>query len=442
MKSILSCATLLLLVLSIAPAQKFPGLAVNGRHLYTPCGDKIVLRGVNKMIVWTGDLALRKQSYAEIRKTKANCVRIVWLANPGPNEIDAGPAGLDRTIQDCIDANMIPMVELHDATGDFAGLQACVDYWKRPDVVAVVQKHEKYLLVNIANECGNDQVSLAEFKSGYENAVAALRAAGIHTPLVIDGSDWGKDLGMLRNAGPFLLAQDPDHNLIFSVHMYWAVSDGADAAYITAELQAAANLDLPIIVGEFAYKFNRDKACVYECDYRTILSECNRLDIGWLAWEWGPGNDIFDPSCDIMNMTMDSFFNTLKDGWATEVAITSPFGIEATSLTPQYIINHGICPTSDAEASATVASGISLDLYPNPSRGASSVVVRLRRPAVLEITVVDVAGHLVATQSTGLIGEGTHSIQLHALLSLPPGSYSCRVSDGSTVASTRFTILK
>ncbi len=356
-KILVTISVLFLLIINISSSHSqgnHPGLLVKGRHLYTPCNDKIIIRGVNKMIVWTDDLNLRKQSYTEIRKTGANCVRIVWLANPSNGEVDAGPAGLDRTIQDCIDNDMIPMVELHDATGDWAKLNTVVNYWLRQDVINVVKKHEKYLLVNIANECGDDQVTNDQFKSGYETAVAQLRAAGIHTPLVIDAADWGKNLEMLVATGSYLINKDPDKNLLFSVHTYWAIADGADEAFITGQFQAAVAANLPFIVGEYAAKFNQNVQCVIECDYKTIIKRCQENEIGWLAWEWGPGNEFADPTCEVMNMTMDSYYNTLKDGWAKEVALTSAYSIAQTSRTPKYIINGGRC--EDAPFLLTQAS--------------------------------------------------------------------------------------
>lgn len=325
------------LAVLLIKAQQKDYLYVDGRYLYTPCNEKVVIRGVNKMIIWTGDTTVRRESYREIRKTGANCVRIVWLTNPTPNEADSGPDGLDRTVQYCINNHMIPMVELHDATGDWSGLQSVVDYWVSPAVAAVVKKHERYFLLNIANECGNETVTDDQFKTGYETAINKIRNAGIKCPLVIDASDWGKNLAQLRTAGAYLINSDPEHNILFSVHLYWAISDGADEAYITNEFQESVDIGLPFIVGEFTYKFNREGGCDYEADYKTIIRLCSKYEIGWLAWEWGPGNDYFEPTCDIMNMTADSYYNTLKDTWAKEVTMTSPYSIDSTSITSEYI---------------------------------------------------------------------------------------------------------
>jgi len=92
---------------------------------------------------------------------------------------------------------MIPIIELHDATGEWQKLSMLVDYWTRPDVLEVLKKHQEYLIINIGNEVGA-QVSESEFKTGYEAAVKRMREAGIHVPLMIDGSDWEKNIDILQ----------------------------------------------------------------------------------------------------------------------------------------------------------------------------------------------------------------------------------------------------
>ena len=161
-------------------------------------------------------------------------------------------ATLDALITNAKANHLIPMIELHDATGDWGRLNDLVDYWTQPAVVSIIRKHQAYLLVNIGNEVGNDTVSQADFVAGYTDAVQRMRAAGIHTPLVIDAPDWGKDLGMLNNTAATLLAADPEGNLMFSVHLYWSMSCGADAAFIRSNLQQAVDLGYPLIVGEFS----------------------------------------------------------------------------------------------------------------------------------------------------------------------------------------------
>jgi mannan endo-1,4-beta-mannosidase len=308
----------------------------------------VVLRGINKMSVFDGGDPVGAISFPEIKKTGANTVRIVWAItsdlNPG------GPATstaiLDSLITNAKANHLIPMIELHDATGDWTRLGDLVQYWTQPPVVALVQKHQPYLLLNIGNEVGDEAVTQAIFLAGYSAAVKKLRAAGVHTPLVIDASDWGNNLTMLNDTAAALLTSDPDGNLIFSVHLYWSMSCGADAAFITSELQKAVKLDYPLIVGEFSrfggYPCGAPAGTSIcsaggEVDYETILAVCDDLRVGWYAWEWGPGNDFFDPLCVVMDMTPDRMFVSLKPGWAEEVAISSPYGIKSTSVTPPSI---------------------------------------------------------------------------------------------------------
>jgi mannan endo-1,4-beta-mannosidase len=323
---------------------KTTGFCVLGRDLYDRRGAKVLLRGVNKMSVFEQPDDARGQiSFPEIKRTGANTVRIVWAI--ATDQGDTSTATLDALITNAKAVHLIPMIELHDATGDWGRLNELVNYWTRPAVVRILRKHQAYLLVNIGNEVGNDTVSPADFVAGYTDAVQRMRSAGIHTPLVIDAPDWGKDLGMLNNTAAALLAADPEGNLVFSVHLYWSVSCDADAAFIRSNLQQAADLCYPLIVGEFSqyggFPCSDPAASICspaaEIDYRAILAACHELQLGWYAWEWGPGNDFNDPLCAVMDMTPDRLFAHLKPGWAQVVALASPFGIQQTSVTPASI---------------------------------------------------------------------------------------------------------
>ncbi len=323
---------------------KTTGFFVLGRDLYDRRGVKVLLRGVNKMSVFEqADDSRGQISFPEIKQAGANTVRIVWAI-----ATDQGPtstATLDALIKNAKANHLIPMIELHDATGNWGRLNDLVDYWTQPAVVSILRRRKAYLLVNIANEAGDHTVSQADFVAGYTSAVQRMRAAGIHTPLVIDASNWGKDLGMLNNTAAALLAADPEGNLIFSVHLYWPLADGANAAFIRSNLQQAVDLGYPLVVGEFsqfgAYSENHPLAnkCgpTGEIDYQTILAVCHELQLGWYAWEWGPGNGYNDPLCAVMDMTPDRLFAHLKPGWAREAALDSPFGIRQTSVTPASI---------------------------------------------------------------------------------------------------------
>lgn len=270
------------------------------------------------MAVWaepTGSFSL-----PQIEKTGANAVRIMWmLAKPAKE--------FDEIIRNTVKLGMIPIIEIHDATGDWSKLPAVIDYWINPATVAIINRHEHYLLVNIANEAGGI-VSNKDFIEGYKLAVTKMRAAGIHVPLIIDAAGWGRNVEQLLNTAPFLQQQDPNHNLMFSVH--WYHSDN-NTERITAAFEKAVALNIPLLVGEFAHK---DVGCKGTIAYRHILKESQRLEIGWLAWEWG--GEPHNSDCREMDMTPSGRFEDLQ-GWGKEVSLTDPNSIRNTSVRPQFI---------------------------------------------------------------------------------------------------------
>jgi mannan endo-1,4-beta-mannosidase len=304
------------------------GFHVLGRHLYDRCGERVVLRGVNKMIIWTDIDGV--PSCAEIARTGANAVRMVWLT-------DGSAAELDEAIGNCVAAGLIPMVELHDGIGDWSVLPALVDYWTRPDILDVIDRHHRYLLINIGNEVGDATVTAAMFRTGYETAVQRMRAAGIHVPLVIDGTDWGKNIDVLQAEGPALIAADPDHNLMFSIHMWWPRLWGYTAQTVIDELAESAAMDLPLIVGEFGNRW--DRSVFGAIPYLTILEQTHLQGVGMFPWEWGPGNN---PQT-WLDMTVDGTYDTLF-GWGLEVAVSDEFSIANTAVRPASVVTGHCLP--------------------------------------------------------------------------------------------------
>ncbi len=270
------------------------------------------------MNIWTDPDGV--PSFAEIAKTGANAVRIVWLTTSPAPEFDA-------TLSNAVAEHLIPILDMHDATGRWDKLTEVVDYWVRPDTVEVIRKHETHLLINIANEAGRDEVRDDQFVAEYSKAVSRMRAAGIRVPLIIDAAGWGRNAEQLLRAAPALLAQDRD--LIFSWHA-WDTS-GDQASRVTRNLELAAEEGIPLIVGEFAHA---EVGCKGAIPYRHIMAEAQRLGIGWLAWSWGPGNQ----DCAEMDMTEDGTYETLH-AWGEEVALTDPNWICMTSRRPRSMVD-------------------------------------------------------------------------------------------------------
>lgn len=168
----------------VVPKQKLTHY-VSGRFLYAPDDEQVILRGVNCMNVVSDPTG--EKTLPEIAKTGANVVRMMWMAWGGYGD------KLDILLGNCIRNKMIPLLELHDATGKWDRLDSCVAYWLRPDVKRVLIKYQKYLLLNIANEAGDGTVTQQDFAQRYATAVQKLRKGGIRVPLVIDAANWGRN---------------------------------------------------------------------------------------------------------------------------------------------------------------------------------------------------------------------------------------------------------
>jgi mannan endo-1,4-beta-mannosidase len=297
-------------------------LFVDGRFLHDRCGQKLMLRGVNEMIVWSaGKDGLPE--FAEIAKTGANAVRIVWNG-------EGSAAELDLAITNAVAEKLVPIVEHHGATGDLSKLPETVDYWTGSDVVAVLAKHASYLLLNVANESGDGAVTPEAFSAAYQDAITRIRDTGLTLPIVIDAPSWGQDIDMLQATGPALIEHDPEHNLLFSVHMWW--SDAAGDR-VTAELAETVTLGLPLIVGEFA------QHAVSGCNtapfnYQMLLQQAQTHEIGWLAWSWGAvtNGDCADQGA--FDMTTGGLFGSWKETWGSDVAVDDPNSIQNTAVRP------------------------------------------------------------------------------------------------------------
>lgn len=303
---------------------------VEGSELFDRCGEKIVLRGVNEMVVWSpgkdGD-----PEFSEIAKTGANAVRIVW------NE-EGTAAELDTAIENALAQQLIPMIEHHSATGDLSALPTVVDYWVQPDVVAVIQKYEADLLLNIANEAGDGSVTAATFSEAYKTAISRIRDTGVVLPLVIDAPQWGQNIDVIQATWQELTEHDPQHNLLFSVHMWWNDPDGTR---VRSEITESVDAGMPFIVGEFA------QHAVANCDqdpfaYEVLLEEAQAEGIGWLAWSWGgvDNSDCADEGS--FDMTVGGVYGEWEEPWGESVAVTHAASITNTSVRPTSITT-GTC---------------------------------------------------------------------------------------------------
>lgn len=84
----------------------------SGVQLTDATGQPFIIVGMNNPHAWFGEQAYL--ALDDIASTHANTVRIVWNTRGRADD-------LERIISRCIDLKMVPMVELHDVTGNSSG---------------------------------------------------------------------------------------------------------------------------------------------------------------------------------------------------------------------------------------------------------------------------------------------------------------------------------
>lgn len=312
------------------PSTPHPALHVEGRVLRDPCGEAVVLRGVNHPTLYVDRSG---RALPEIASTGANAVRLFWAATHGVPIDAAEPA-----IAAAVDARLWPMLELHDSTGAW-NLAPLVAYWTSAEATALIARHEQHLMVNLANEASTNDDDV--FERDVIAAIATMRAAGIRVPIVVDGTRYGRNHRVLRARGPRISAADPLHNVVFSVHWYDEDGHGGGAADVTAVLDDAVALGLPLIVGEFA---NRGlpavgpTRCGREAPLHHLLAEAERTGTGWLAWSWGDDDEgtVWNTDCADFDMTRTFAASTLT-GWGRLVALDDDASIRNTSKRSTFL---------------------------------------------------------------------------------------------------------
>lgn len=297
----------------------------NGK-IYDNCGEQVVMKGVNHITQYIDESGA---AMPEIAKTGANAVRLFWYVTRGQ-----GVAGMEPAIKAALANHMIPILDAHDSTCAWT-LDGIKSAWLQPAAVAMIKKYQTQVIVNVANEA--NAPNNATYLSTYNSIIAAMRSAGIHVPLMIDSaSSCGRNYQSLLSQGPAMLAADPDHNLIFSAHLYDAMS----ASTYTSVYQQFNAAKLPFVVGEFSSRV--PPGCGANVDYKSLIGEAQKAGIGWLAWSWGDNNPNVDwnSDCQLFDLTSVFSYTSIKSGWATEVLISDPNSVQKTTVTP-YSLTHG-----------------------------------------------------------------------------------------------------
>ncbi len=380
-------------------AQLGTTVSVQGNLILGPCGDTLLLRGVN-YAPYNWGYSPNQLNIAEIAQSGANCVRLPWYKNPqsgAPATTYGDLVNLDSVLSKCIQSQLIPIIELHDLTcqNDPVALIALADWYVQPDVLALIDKYKHSVIVNIANEAlyvnwtADPSAAQTTYIDTYTTIAQSLRAAGITTPIMIDGPECGTNLDLLATVGATLQQNDPQHNLIFSAHAYWYAFAANDSATMVTKIDNAIASGMPFILGEIANQQDDQVMCQYNLNYQALLRICQTRNVNWLAWSWD--ND----GCPDRQITTNGSFSSLTP-YGDDLLNNIDYGIHnfspARSL---YLFNGGSCnlPTALNEVAAST-----MQMHPNPSTGSFTLTLG-GKVGQGTLRVTDLAGQLVHVQT-------------------------------------------
>lgn len=307
-----------------------PTFYVAGRRLCSPCGDPVVLRGVNEMVTYIGAQAA-EAAFSEIARTNANSVRIYWHTSDSADD-------LDRVLSEAEAQRLIVIVYAfnggeseQDHVVIPTSLSQVADYWTGDAVKRVVTKHQNWLVIALREKSTDASQDATTWASRYDAAVARIRSAAINVPLAIDAPLAGSDVETLLSAsGLARIAADPLHNLLLNVNAGGS-SDTGDK--LAAQLNKAHAAVLPLLIGEVSgFSHTADYSCAGPYNYSTVLATAERTQTGWLAWSWGLAKNQY---CSSLDMTTDGTFSGLTD-WGLDAAVTNENSINKTSRAAQY----------------------------------------------------------------------------------------------------------
>jgi mannan endo-1,4-beta-mannosidase len=245
-----------------SPTPTFIQVDRGSRKIFDPSGQPVRLRGVQVPLGFhtTQRSALNEEVVKKISSYGFNMVRVTW-GSVTDGDFNSDIAVLKKFINQAVRYQLIVMIEIHNFTGASTGLDQVVKYWT--SLYRDLKPYEKFLMLNVANEWGGNDLSYETYKEEYLNAIRELRKAGYRLPIVIDAAGWGQNITYLTHQDVYKQFLDLDEevngskaNLIFDVHMYgrWGITQGEGGAEFGLKDQY---LDFhnkaPVLIGEFGW---------------------------------------------------------------------------------------------------------------------------------------------------------------------------------------------
>lgn len=373
--------------ISILHAQVGVTIYVDGNKIMGPCGDELILKGVN-YAPYNWGYSPSQLRISQIAMTGANCIRLPWYASGSPT-LYTDYVMLDSALSKCIQNDIIPILELHDETcqNDSADIISLATWFTSPNMLTLINKYKHSLIINIANEAlyvnwtANPVAARQRFKNTYIAAIDIIRDAGVTVPIMVDGPDCGTNLDVLASIGNDIQLADAVNNTIFSAHAYWYAFASNDSTTMSAKINNAITSGIPFVFGEIANYQDDATLCQYDLEYEALLKICEARNIGWIAWSWD--ND----GCSSRQMSTDGAFANLST-YGNDIVNNTEYGmltnIEAKS---EYLVNNGCAPNSAIDETDN-----QLIIYPNPTKDAFSIRTEL---VFNQIIVQDISGKTI-----------------------------------------------
>lgn len=254
------------------------GFFVAGGQLYDPTGKPYRIRGVNRG-------HYDSSSGAGIAKSGANTVRIF---TPGDKPA-AQMAAICQTDHVAKGQLVIPCCNYVPGTrtsgsNDVTVLDAAETWWVAN--YAVWAPLQNSMILNVANEWG--PANSQSWFGYYGIAITYIRKAGFTCPILIDSGGSGQDDWDIANYAVPLLATDPQHNLLFGIHLYGTATPANYLQRIQSYAALAAK-GVCVIVSEFGPGQNIGPSPTLVTPTQ-IVEACEANGIGWLAWAWDDNN--------------------------------------------------------------------------------------------------------------------------------------------------------
>ena len=300
-----------------ASVEPKDGFYVDGAVLRDANQNPFIMRGTNYAYTWYSWDGKTEAALKEIADYGGNCVRLVLGDGDEYNKNTSGE--IAHLIEECEKNKLVAVFEVHDATGknDEQPLLNAANYFAK-DIAGALKGHEDSVIINIANEWQGSANDSA-WQAAYIKAVKVIRDAGLKHCIMCDAGGWGQTASTVINGGAAVLAADPEHNTMFSVHMYGYA--GGTESMIKTIMDSMITRELCLVIGEFGWKHSDG-----DVQEAYIMEYAQQTGTGWMAWSWY-GNS---GGVEYLDMSNANAGGTLSKEWG-EVVINGENGWKATA---------------------------------------------------------------------------------------------------------------